>query len=101
MNWKKVGVIGVDAGLVWVGDPCYIIPNSEENPAKSWREFCGKLGKKYPTCKQFNYGMGHPGLGFCVSSGYGDGVYPVFVKKNEDGRIVGLKVLFVDEEEEE
>lgn len=25
MNWTQVGVIGVDSGLCWVGDPCYCV----------------------------------------------------------------------------
>ncbi len=24
-GWEKVGVVGVDAGLLWLGDPCYIL----------------------------------------------------------------------------
>ena len=41
-NWEtegdfvKVGDIGVDAGLVWIGDPCYIQDDSKHNPLKDW-----------------------------------------------------------------
>jgi Protein of unknown function (DUF4241) len=98
MKWEKVGEIGVDAGLCWVGDPCYILhrkPGTEpKDLGKTWPEFCDKLGDDYPTAKQFNYDLGHPGLGVAVSTGYGDGSYPVYVKKNDEGRIVGVMVKF-------
>jgi len=93
--WEKVGVIGVDAGLCWVGDPCYCVtPDATDHPAPTWKQFCDMLGDDYPTAKQFNYEMGHEGLGVCVSTGYGDGLYPVYVKKNAEGRIVRVMVKF-------
>ena len=95
MKWEKVGEIGVDAGIVMVGDPCYYAtPDCNSHPAKTWKEFCDLLGEEYPTCKQLNYKLGHPGLGFVVQSGYGDGNYPVFIKKNNEGLIIGLMVKF-------
>jgi hypothetical protein len=98
MKWEKVGEIGVDAGLCWIGDPCYILHKKPtevpSNLGKDWSEFCRLLGEDYPTAKQFNYDLGHPGLGVAVSTGYGDGTYPVYIKKNEEGRIVGVMVKF-------
>jgi len=41
-----------------------------------------------------NYALGHPGLGVVVSTGYGDGEYPVEVRRNEDGRIAEVRVRF-------
>jgi hypothetical protein len=42
---KQIGEIGVDAGLCWIGDPCYIL--HKEHPPKaigtSWDEFCDIL----------------------------------------------------------
>ncbi len=29
-KWEKIGQIGVDAGLCWIGDPCYILHKEEE-----------------------------------------------------------------------
>jgi hypothetical protein len=146
-EWVQVGVVGVDAGMVWIGDPCYILALPHLNPkekkdskfpnmyeprelpeslGESWIEFCDKVhddGSAYPvgskeydaflkkqikkgeqrgqTAVQFNYEMGHPGLGVCMGSGYGDGTYPVFVKRNEEGRITETKIVFIDEEEQE
>lgn len=96
--WEKVGYIGVDAGLCWVGDPCYILHQSpEEFPSeslgKTWHEFCDKLTDGQQVTS-FPYALGHEGLGVAVNTGYGDGTYPVYVTK-EDGRIAGVFVDFM------
>lgn len=92
--WQKVGEIGVDAGLCWLGDPCYCVtPDVDEHPAKTWDEFCDKLQKiEKKGVAQWNYKGGH--IGVTVSTGYGDGVYPVFIRRNADGRISAVKVIF-------
>jgi len=97
-KWEQVGEIGVDAGLCWIGDPCYCVtPDCTEHPAKTWTEFCNKLheleGKG--NTAQWNYKKGHVGLGVSVSTGYGDGCYPVFVKRNAEGRIAEVRVKFI------
>lgn len=42
---------------------------------------------------QLNYSLGHVGAGVAFSSGYGDGVYPVYARKNKDGRIVEVRII--------
>jgi len=85
MTKEKVGVVGVDAGIVWLGDPCYIMHKKKlpKTVGKDWEEFCNILGGEYPVRKQFNYELGHPGLGVVVGSGIGDGVYPVYADVEE------------------
>lgn len=90
-----IGRIGVDAGLCWIGDPCYIIHTDEELPkslGKNWSEFCKNV--ESTDHQTFTYDMGGEGLGVVVSTGYGDGVYPVFIKKI-DGRISQVRVEFI------
>lgn len=90
-KWEKVGVVGVDAGLLWLGDPCYCVtPDATEHPAKSWKEFCNKL---FCGTFQWNNKAGHEGLGVTAETGYGDGTYPVEVLR-EDGRIKAVRVRF-------
>lgn len=103
-EWRKIGEIGVDAGLCWVGDPCYILHKTKkELPTtlgKDWGGFCDKLDHS-GGYTQFNYSAGHPGLGVVVSTGYGDGVYPVYIKYGNDGRVAGVYVDFMDQSEED
>lgn len=121
-EWRKVGVIGVDAGLCWVGDPCYCVtPDSSEHPAETWGEFCSKLSamnlripptkdelrpptdeelkkaQRHNNAQQWNYKSGHPGLGVTVSTGYGDGTYAVYVRENSEGCVKELKIVFIDD----
>lgn len=92
-DWETVGEIGVDAGICWIGDPCYILHTKPKPKAigKTWHEFCEKLDSNHT---QFNYDLGHAGLGVCVSTGYGDGTYPVEVRKNSEGRVMEVRVKF-------
>jgi len=77
-----------------------------------WGEFCNKL-EDYPTKMSFPYDLGHEGLGVCVSTGFGDGSYPVYARIVDEGdwgrRISAIFVDFFgdafeedeDEDEEE
>lgn len=40
-------------------------------------------------------------LGFVSSSGYGDGSYTCWTQKNDDGKIIGIRVEFISEYDEE
>lgn len=94
-SWERVGEIGVDAGIVMVGDPCYV--NATDHPIKNWPKFCDSL---VGDTTQLNYRHGSAGLGVVVSSGYGDGVYPVYIRR-EKGVIAEMKVVFVGEDDED
>lgn len=99
---KKIGEISVDAGVVWIGDPCYVF--HQEKPPKaignSWSEFCDIIfNNGFEDSMQFNYDGGHPGLGVLVSSGYGDGVYDVMAEI-ENGTVRRVWIDFVPEDEE-
>ena len=109
---KKIGVIGVDAGICWIGDPCYIHQDGKEKMpkewGKNWSEFCYILMNKESADRgpnnlaQFNYDIGHPGLGVCVSTGYGDGCYNVYadIIENETWgkRVKSVTVVFIEDE---
>jgi len=47
MTKKKIGEIGVDAGLCWIGDPCYIFHQNKlpSTLGKDWPEFCNLVGQ--------------------------------------------------------
>lgn len=100
-----VGHIGVDAGLCWLGDPCYIMHTDKPPKAigEDWGEFCNTIDDdKHPTMQSYNFDMGHEGLGVLVSSGIGDGLYPVYAEveelKNWGKRVKKVWVEFFEDE---
>ncbi len=87
-NWKKAGEVGVDAGLIWVGDPCYVLGDDSTHRVTDWLKFCDILDHN----KNVNEPLGER-VGLAISSGYGDGRYPVYIKE-EDGRVKAIRIEF-------
>ena len=88
---QEVGSIFVDAGLCWVGDPCYVMGDDASSRVKDWGEFCDKL----PHGKEMYSNPLGKGTGMAISTGYGDGEYPVFVETNDEGRVSAIKIVFI------
>ena len=87
-KWQKVGEIGGHAGLCMVGDPCYVSYNNHQNhPVHNWQKFCNAM--EVADTVQLD---AH--LGVVVTSGIGDGIYPVYIKRSANGTIMELKVVF-------
>lgn len=95
-KWIRAGVVGIDSGTCWIGDPCYILHCDHEKNrpelGEDWSDFCDKLN---PLVTQFDHALGYPGLGVVVSTGYGDGVYPIYVKYDEDGTVTEARIVFI------
>jgi len=95
-----IGNIGVDAGLCWIGDPCYVLHKTGKDKPKAigrdWEGFCDIISDMKGS-KSFNFDLGHEGLGVCVSTGFGDGCYPVKAIVEDHGDM-GVRVMgvFVD-----
>lgn len=88
MKFKKIGEITVDAGIVWIGDPCYVL-HKDLVPAElgtSWGEFCDKLNAKFTEFK----------IGVCAATAYGDGSYPVYAVYDFKDEYGGIFVDFND-----
>lgn len=98
---KKIGEVWVDSGQIMIGDPCYL----DKWEADDFNGFDESLAKA-PTgeysydgaCRATSYsdhmsGMLGEGLAAVVSSGYGDGSYPV-IATFKDGRIRKVEVVF-------
>ncbi len=85
------GHICVDAGLCWVGDPCYVMGEESSYGVDSWGEFCDKHFAN-DSAADVTEPLGQ-GIGFAISTGYGDGAYPVYVTK-ENGRVKKIEIKF-------
>jgi len=101
--WVRIGSVGVDAGMLYIGDPCYIhrTPLGRSTgdkaawaeflrdiapPGKDWLETTTTVMGKLPNGAPFPAGV-------VTTSGYGDGEYPVEVQYS-NGRIARIKVDF-------
>ena len=101
-----IGTFTVDSGQAMVGDPCYLDEwepwndkaDSFDDHVKKAGEY-GYLGACNATLTE---GYGTLGMGNSVvfTTGYGDGLYPVYAEFNEDGRIAKVVIDFVGEDEE-
>ena len=98
----KQHYVCVDAGCIWIGDPCYVMGNDASSRVNDWVEdFCDKLDHD----KHVNEPLGK-GVGLCISSGYGDGRYPVEVEVDTfSGRTKSVTITFIhsdyDDEEDD
>lgn len=93
-GFELVGYCGVDTATIIIGDPCNVCFDSK-NMFENM-----DVKQQQPYICQINYEAGHPGAGVLLSSGYGDGYYPVYIRKNEDDRIVEVRILFDEDEDE-
>lgn len=124
-RWEKAGEVDVDAGLLWLGDPCYVLHKNDSDRAPdlgaSWEQFCARLEERegeseddncLPAVQFYHVDQGEeaaapagvrsaPGLGVVVSSFGGDGTFPVEVLRDRDGCVLGVRVMFQESEDEE
>ena len=104
-GWELIGHCDVDAGLLYLGDPCYL---SDNNLFADWQKFCDLI----PDNKE-GFTIGHSGevdtpgkegMGVVVSTGYGDGTYGVYAQIKQ-GRVMQVMVdfeqLLTEDEEKE
>ena len=97
-GWELVCRCGVDSGQLMIIDPCYLgdwLDNDHDD--KIGKSSMSYAGACKATLSDDSHGQLHNALGIdlavAFSSGYGDGVYPVWARKNKDGRIVEVKVV--------
>ena len=93
------GSFAVDSGQAIVGDPCYLDkwePWADGTPFEH-AENAGNYGYLGACGVTLKDGFGQLGSADAVafSTGYGDGLYPVYVKLNDDGR-VGMVIIDFD-----
>jgi hypothetical protein len=84
---ELIGEIGVDAGLVYIGDPCYVI--GTELGAMNWDQFVDEHKIIEDPAK-----LAHQIdqlTAVVAQSGGGDGIYPVYARIR-DGRILSIMI---------
>lgn len=108
MNTSTLTLIGqfaVDSGQAIVGDPCYLDEwKNWDRDKDSFESHVNKVGEYgYLGACNATLGKGFGQLGnqaVAFSTGYGDGLYPVYAEITEDGRVARVVIDFVGEDEE-
>jgi hypothetical protein len=94
---KLAGYFTVDSGQAMVGDPCYL-GDWDTNKNEEWN-IEGKAGDysyhgASATTIANSYGeLGHA-KAVVFNTGYGDGMYPVYVELNDDNRVSTVIIDF-------
>jgi hypothetical protein len=99
---KSIGSVGIDAGMLYLGDPCYIKWTALIDGDAGWSRFLKGIatpGEDYlvdhsqvlgrmPNGRTFPAGM-------VVTTGHGDGEYPVTATFDADGCVCSVTVTFI------
>jgi hypothetical protein len=96
-KWERAGTIGVDAGLVWIGDPCYLFNDENEPPTlgATYEDFIDTLrDREVDNVARFPHANGKVGLGVALYTANGDGTYPVDVLRDVAGRVLEVRIRF-------
>lgn len=92
------GSIAVDSGQAMVGDPCYLDgwKKWEDGTPFDHENHAGEYGYLGACNKTLTDSFGQLGSSDAVvfSTGYGDGLYPVYVQMNSDGRVSKVVIDF-------
>lgn len=104
---ELIGHIGVDSGQVMIGDPCYLeswkghefTSLQKDGVVAAPTEEYSYDGACTATCSKEGVGILEKGLAAVVQSGYGDGEYPVYVKRDSVGRVIRLVIEFDERNE--
>ena len=109
-EWELVGEAGVDSGQIIVVDPCYVINDEAELLKFAESKDFNDIDATYDDLlkerdKNKNALTVAFKDGIVTNTGYGDGSYKVYIKKENMGqwgeRVMELKIVFISDEPEE
>ncbi|AND39598.1 DUF4241 domain-containing protein [Cytobacillus oceanisediminis] len=82
ISLERIGSVGVDSGMLMITDPCYVKEATDE-----------KCEEIYEATKEEGAAqiLNSYALGF--NTAYGDGIYDVYAKKDENGRIIKVEIV--------
>lgn len=78
-----IGAVGVDSGMLMISDPCYV--------KEAVNDKCEQI---YEATKEKGAAQILNGYSLGLKTAYGDGIYDVYAKKDEHGRILKVEIAF-------
>ncbi len=102
-TWVLIGKCAVDSGQIMLVDPCYVLPEDKKNSTDEAYTYKQLLKERNDKLSQKFIFSGIGGSGVIVSSGFGDGMYPVYAKIKEikykngfkEKRIAEVRIKFI------
>jgi hypothetical protein len=100
-----IGSFSVDSGQAIIGDPCYLDewkPWDEKEPFENHPQHAGEYGYLGACNATLTEGFGNLGIANAVAftTGYGDGIYPVYAEL-DGSRVLRLVIDFDGDDEDE
>jgi hypothetical protein len=100
-----VGTVSVDSGQVMIGDPCYL-HDWDANDYSAEAVATGSRDYDYAsacaaTLSPLRAGELKNGLAVVTSTAWGDGLYPVYLTYDSDGRVTKVEIIFDQDEDED
>jgi hypothetical protein len=102
---RQIGTVGVDAGMLYLGDPCYIkstpLGHTSDDPdGVHWRAFLESVSDPALGYLETHAAVpaqigSHPfpaGIAFATRDG--DGEFPVIAEYDSQGKLVSVSVRF-------
>ena len=90
-QWAHIGMVGVDAGCLMIGDPCYSVGEGSnmQKTYPDWMDFINAqfewdAKRKQTTTHEVPFNSGLSGAGVVAVTRYGDGYYPVYALIDAD-----------------
>ncbi|MBT2682641.1 DUF4241 domain-containing protein [Bacillus sp. ISL-37] len=80
---ELIGQVGVDSGMLMISDPCYV--------KEATADQCERIYET--TDNELTSGQILNGLAIALQIGYGDGLYDVLAKRDENGRIIKIEII--------
>ncbi len=91
---KLIGHCGVDAGLIYIVDPCYIKSQPLVADGERWQDFCNEFYKGDSGRKNEGTHAKEMCNGVVTNTRWGDGNYPVYAIQNKQGETLRIVIEF-------
>jgi hypothetical protein len=92
---KMIGYVSVDAGILFVGDPCY--QSDGRCDFTDWGKFCNSLteNRNEDGILELKHDNGARGKGLVFGTVIGDGIYPVYGNYDKSGDMVSVTIKLI------